>query len=101
MNITVAEAGMLLFLLFIYNLALVFSGVWAYRKGLQDRMSIEKGQTLKPICSPLKVKAHLIAKFKDAKETEAAKEQPDPQDELLKGYANMMAYDGDLPKEKR
>jgi hypothetical protein len=25
----------------------------------------------------------------------------DPQNELLKGYANMMAYDGDLPIEKR
>jgi hypothetical protein len=74
--ITSAGVGILLFLC-------AFLG---FKQGLRLGMQAARGQ-IPPKLNPMSVV------------TEA--KQPDPQDELLKGYANMMAYNGELPEEKR
>ena len=57
-----------------------------YREGLRLGMQTARGQIPPKIKSPVEVVREAIAK-------------PDPATtELLKGYANMMAYNGEIPK---
>ena len=59
-----------------------------FRTGLRLGMQTARGQIPPKIKSPVEVVREAIAK-------------PDPATtELLKGYANMMAYNGDVPKER-
>lgn len=70
--------------------------LWAYRRGLRDGLALNQGaKTIKPIRSPLQV----------MEQRREAKDKEDPPetfiDSLLKGHANMMAFTGELPEEKR
>ncbi len=59
-----------------------------YRQGLRLGMTTAKGQ-VPPKLAPVRAVKEAVAK-------------PDPATaELIKGHANMMAYDGFLPEERR
>lgn len=63
-----------------------------FRTGLRLGMQTAKGQIPAKIRNP----AEAVKEISDAKGIEIG-----PHGELLKGHANMMAYDGFLPEERR
>jgi hypothetical protein len=69
----------------IFGLCLFILPLWAYRRGLQDGLALNKGaNTLEPIKGPLAV----IQERRKERET---KKQNDFE---TQGWANILAYDG-------
>ena len=72
------------------SILLFFMFILGFRQGLRLGMQTARGQIPPRIRNPVEV-------VKDA-----IPPKPDPATtELLKGYANMMAFTGDTPEEKR
>lgn len=73
--------------------------LWAYRRGLRDGLALNQGaKTIAPIRNPMQ------QAMEQRREATKANKEPPPDtfiDSLLKGHANMMAFTGDLPEEKR
>jgi len=61
-----------------------------FRTGLRLGMQTARGQVPPKLRNPVEV----VKQF-------AEEEKPDLQSEMLRGYANMLAFTGELPQEKR
>ena len=58
-----------------------FTSLWAYRKGLQDGLSLNKGNSITPIQNPLKTAYKAVKVNKES-------------EEFKKGLSNLLSYDG-------
>jgi hypothetical protein len=66
----------------VFGLCLFILPLWAYRKGVQDGLSIQQGKPIAPIQKPL---------------TKANKAS-DEVSKFIEGINNIMAYDGETQK---
>jgi hypothetical protein len=77
-----------------FGLCLFILPLWAYRRGLKDGLSLNKGQTIAPIQTPVQAyTAHVERKAEVKKANEV-------EDKITDGLANLMAYDGTPQKAK-
>ena len=83
MQIAIISAGLAIVLFLCLYLG--------FRTGLRLGMQTAKGQMPPKIRNPVEAVKETIAEAKQDKATT----------EILKGHANMMAYDGFLPEEKQ
>lgn len=79
-----------------FGLCLFILPLWAYRRGLKDGLALNQGKTIEPIQTPIQAVQKHIDNRSQVKESKAA------EDELTRGLANLMSYDGSpqpQPKE--
>lgn len=74
----------------VYGLCLFIIPFWAYRKGLQDGLSIKKDKPIQPIASPVTAVTKAFEKVRDKTE----------EDKLAQGMQNLMSYDPFNPPKK-
>ena len=77
-------------------IGLCFFNLWCYRRGLNDGLALIQGKSIEPIQTPVQAfTAHVERKAEGKKASKA-------DDELARGLANLMSYDGSpqpQPKE--